>query len=281
MIEIPKTYNYIGCFLTFSCNQKCHYCINTHGPLMKQRNVITGQDWIDFINKLKMDRDDLPVSLQGGEPTLHPDFVKIVNGIRSDIPIDVLTNLQNPSVFLQIDPKRLTRKSKYASIRVSIHPGYCDTQKVIYDVYDLQSKGYHIGIWCVAHPDNENAIAEIALECKSLKIDFRLKEFLGVHEGRRYGTIKYSGATGGYVLRKNVKCKTTELLIAPDGFIHRCHSDLYGGYEQIDSIFKMTEIADIYRKCDVFGLCNPCDVKIKTNRFQIFGHTSVSIKEES
>ena len=34
---------------------------------------------------------------------------------------------------------------------------------------------------------------------------------------------------------------------------------------------------DEYRDCYVYGDCNPCDVKVKTNRFQQFGHTSVDI----
>jgi len=34
---------------------------------------------------------------------------------------------------------------------------------------------------------------------------------------------------------------------------------------------------DEYRECYFYGDCNPCDVKIKTNRFQQYGHTSVDI----
>ena len=33
-----------------------------------------------------------------------------------------------------------------------------------------------------------------------------------------------------------------------------------------------------FRPCEFYGDCNPCDVKVKTNRFQIFGHTSVEMK---
>ncbi|MBI5232727.1 MAG: radical SAM protein, partial [Deltaproteobacteria bacterium] len=39
------------------------------------------------------------------------------------------------------------------------------------------------------------------------------------------------------------------------------------------------DIEDIFRVCHVFGHCNPCDIKVKTNRFQQWGHTSVEIKE--
>ena len=37
-------------------------------------------------------------------------------------------------------------------------------------------------------------------------------------------------------------------------------------------------IEDIFRPCRAFGLCNPCDIKVKTNRFQQYGHTSVEIE---
>ena len=34
----------------------------------------------------------------------------------------------------------------------------------------------------------------------------------------------------------------------------------------------------LFKECRYYGKCNPCDVKVKTNRFQIFGHTSVEIR---
>jgi hypothetical protein len=37
------------------------------------------------------------------------------------------------------------------------------------------------------------------------------------------------------------------------------------------------EYSSITWTCYNFGDCNPCDVKIKTNRFQEYGHTSVEI----
>jgi len=64
--------------------------------------------------------------------------------------------------------------------------------------------------------------------------------------------------------------------------IYRCHSDLYEDRESVGNILDPEfEIKDIYRKCNYFGHCNPCDVKLKTNRFQKFGHTSVKIENVS
>ena len=69
-------------------------------------------------------RPDLPVTLQGGEPSLHPDFHAIINGLREDIPIDILTNLQfDVNAFMRnVRPERVSREAPYASIRVSYHP---------------------------------------------------------------------------------------------------------------------------------------------------------------
>ncbi|MBU4342850.1 MAG: hypothetical protein KKG21_02450, partial [Candidatus Omnitrophica bacterium] len=39
------------------------------------------------------------------------------------------------------------------------------------------------------------------------------------------------------------------------------------------------KLEDAFRPCDWFGHCNPCDIKIKTNRRQVYGWTSVEIKD--
>ena len=76
-----------------------------------------------------------------------------------------------------------------------------------------------------------------------------------------------------------MKCRTTELLIDSEGSIFRCHADLYSGKNKIGSFLDPEfEIEDEFRDCSDFGHCNPCDVKVKTNRFQQYGHTSVEIE---
>ena len=75
------------------------------------------------------------------------------------------------------------------------------------------------------------------------------------------------------------ECKTSELIVGPNGGVYRCHSDLYESRTPVafvtDDGF---DIEEIHRPCFVFGHCNPCDIKVKTNRFQEFGHTSVDIQ---
>lgn len=281
-IVIPDNYNYLAVFLSLACNLTCSYCINAFGRFDPGRKHLSGEEWVRGLNRL-VSRDDLPVTLQGGEPSLHKDFIYILNNIKPELKIDVLTNLQfDADEFMaKVSPERIKRDAPYASIRVSYHPQVMDIKPLAEKVLKLQDAGYSIGIWGVMHPVQEKEILEAQSYCKELGIDFRLKEFLGEHEGVMYGSYRYDGACDKN-FKKTVLCKTTELIVGPDGGIFRCHSDLYENRAPIGNIIDPDyELEDVFRECNVFGHCNPCDIKVKTNRFQKFGHTSVEIKEPS
>jgi MoaA/NifB/PqqE/SkfB family radical SAM enzyme len=280
-IVIPESHNYIAIFLTLACNLRCSYCINRFETGRLEKNRLSGTEWVQGLNRI-VSRDDLPLSLQGGEPSLHPDFYYILNNIRPDLNIDFLTNLQfDIDTFMRnVDPERIKRAAPYASIRVSYHPETMRLEPLVEKVLRLQSAGYSIGIWGVLHPKQEAAVLAAQEYAKGKGIDFRTKEFLGEHDGKMYGTFKYEGACDKSFERE-VLCRTTELIIGPAGGIYRCHSDLYEQRSPIGSILDPEyRIDDRFRPCKVFGHCNPCDVKVKTNRFQVFGHTSVEIKQQ-
>ena len=278
VIDIPPAYNYIAVFLTFACNYRCSYCINYFEEEKFQKKTITGKEWTRALNRIKS-RPDLPLTLQGGEPTLHKDFYEIVNGIRRDLGIDLLTNLQfDVNEFMKnVSPDRMKRKSPYASIRVSYHAEQMDPDEMIEKVLVLQKNGYSIGIWGVLHPASDGQVRDVAKKALAKGIDFRFKEFLGFYKGKLYGTYRYPDS----LTMKNADrcmCKTTELIIGTEGSVYRCHHDLYQGFEPVGDIKDAAfRIEDIFRPCAVYGFCNQCDVKLKTNRFQKFGHTSVEI----
>ena len=107
---------------------------------------------------------------------------------------------------------------------------------------------------------------------------FKTKELLAEYENEVYGEYQYPGSCFSSEL-KTVNCKTTELLIAPEGDVFRCHHDLYNKKMPIGNMLDPEfVIQDKFRICTYFGQCNPCDVKIKNNRFQEFGHCSVEIE---
>jgi organic radical activating enzyme len=277
-IAMPERYNYMAAFLTLACDLGCGYCINRFNGAAMARGHLTGREWVEGLNRV-VSRPDLPVTLQGGEPSLHKDFIYILNNIKPSLNIDILTNLRfDVEEFIRlVDPRRIKRDAPYASIRASYHPEVMALDPLIRKVLRLRDAGFSIGIWGVTHPSQEAEVLRAQERSAALGIDFRLKEFLGVHDGRMHGTYRYPGACDGQTTR-SVACRTTELIIGSDGGVYRCHGDLYDGRPAVGNILDAGfEIDEGWRPCAFFGRCNPCDVKVKTNRFQVFGHTSVEI----
>jgi hypothetical protein len=164
----------------------------------------------------------------------------------------------------------MKRKAPYASIRVSFHPATMSLTDTINRVRVLKNKGYSVGVWIVDHPDD----ALVPFYQKSFitaGIDCRLKEYL---DGKNHGTYKYMELQG----KQDVLCRPSELLIAPDGSMFRCHGDLYGNRSPYAHVLDAkVELYDTYRPCVVVA-CNSCDIKVKTDRFQVDGHCAVEIK---
>ena len=282
-IVIPESYNYIAVFLIFACNLRCSFCINDFNKMTRgiKRKLLSGKEWVKGLNRI-ISSLDLPVTLQGGEPTLHKDFAYIVNNIKPELNIDVLTNLQDEKIFIDsINPDRIKRDAPYASVRVSYHPEQAQLDNLVEKVLNLQNSGFSVGIWGVMHPNQKKEIKVAQKICKDKGIDFRTKEFLGEHNGKLYGKYSYPEA----ILKKGKKsvlCKTTELIIGPTGDVYRCTADVYENRESVGHILDSDfQIEDKFRQCEWFGHCNPCDIKVKTNRFQQFGHSSVEIKFQS
>lgn len=277
-IHIPGHYNYIGVFLTLSCNISCSYCINHLVGLQKGRRLLSADEWQVGLSRLKM-TNNVPLTLQGGEPTIHKDFYKIVNQIPEEFDIDLLTNIQfSPAVFAEnISANKMNRDAPYAPIRVSYHPETMDLKDTLDKVLTLSSQGFKVGVFGVSHPAQMSEIKEAQKVFSEHGVDFRFKDFLGIHEGTLHGSYKYPEAVFGNTTRSCL-CKTSELLIDPFGKVFRCHHDLYNNKNPIGDIMNPDyQIEDIFRPCDYFGKCNPCDIKVKTNRFQESGHTSVEI----
>ncbi|MDD2733772.1 MAG: radical SAM protein [Desulfuromonadaceae bacterium] len=286
-IKPKPEHNYVAFFLSFNCNLKCDYCINLHDNASRfeqaKRSYMSADDWIAAANRLVL-RDDLPLTLQGGEPTLYPGFYRFVNEVKPEIKMDLMTNLMfDVDAFINNVPvERFLREAPYAAIRVSYHPGQNDIDDLIKKAIKLQDAGFRVGLYGIDHPDPviNGHIKEVQQRCLNLGLDFRSKEFLGKHGDVIYGTFKYEDCVTGELLKK-CECRTTEIIVDPSGNVFKCHSDLYRARNPIarilDADFSEETIGE-FRACENYGDCNPCDVKVKTNRFQIFGHTSVEIR---
>jgi len=282
-VKLPSRYNYAEAYLTLRCNLGCTYCINSKsGKVKRDREELSAEQWAEGLNRLYL--NGIPLTLGGGEPTLHRDFYKLLGLLRTDIDIDLLTNLEfDIEKFIRkIDPRRFNSNNKpaYKSIRVSFHSEKMEREKLIAKTKRMQNAGFNIGLFGLNHPqyiEDNMYMTELARENM---IFFFVKDFLGEYKGELFGHYKYPEALDNHP--KKAECRTREFLIGPEGNIYRCHRDLYLVKNDVGNITDPDlEINDYFRPCDDYGKCNPCDVKLKTNRFLQMGNCSVEIREKA
>jgi hypothetical protein len=263
-LQLPDTLNYIGVFLALECNLNCSYCINDPQQLGRRsdlfpiisksvRKGLTPAEWATALQRIPF-RQDLPITLQGGEPSLYWGS-KGLGILLAEVPhyFDLLTNfaLQPEVLSLSLNGQhaKLQRDAPYPSIRVSYHADEMNRtwkgrgfEELVDRCEALRDYGFRVspikaesdvGIYMVEHPDNV-----VTPEMKAAfegRVPFETKEFLGVHEGTLYGHYLYPFSTdlisrGIHPTTLSCECKTTELLIDPMGFIWGCHYYLYEGW---------------------------------------------------
>ncbi|MDP6959498.1 MAG: radical SAM protein [Planctomycetota bacterium] len=288
-VVLPPSYDYAGIYLMQRCHLACEYCITEHNdsrflssPAGSER--LSVDQWVAGLDRLRLN-DGIPVTFQGGEPFLYKGILEIVDRIQH--PVDILTALP-PGVTADRframrRPEALRRNAPYPNIRVSYHPGQNRIEDLIERVLEIQEV-VSIGIYIVDHPDNTAERERARLLCEKAGVFFKTKEFLGYHEGVLYGEYRYPGATVGRVVRPEVWCRNTVLIVHSNGTIFHCHSDLYHRREDLavgHILDHDLSIPDRHRICQFYGLCSECDVKVKTNHHQVFGYTSADIRFEN
>ena len=281
-VKLPDECNYIEAYLTLRCPLRCSYCINNEsGRAHVAREELAVEQWADGLNRI--DFGNVPLTLGGGEPTQYRSFYALLDQLRPDIHIDLLTNLQfDIDEFIRkTSPDRFNTPEIpcYKSIRVSYHAETMDAADLLQRACRLQEAGFCIGIFGLNHPLNIRKNMEMAEMACNKKMFFFIKDYLGHYQNKMFGFYNYKGAFDGVL--KTVKCRTRELLIGPEGSVYRCHRDLYIG-DTANAVGHINRpdlrLAYTFRTCTNFGTCNPCDVKIKTNRFLQMGHCSVEIE---
>ena len=286
MIKVPDDFDYVGVFLTDKCHLHCSYCITRQGGgtyglhLINKPKIehLEPDQWVNNLNRLQLP-DDVPITLQGGEPFLYMGIWHILENIRHKV--DILTALPpylKPEHFRGLRTLRWNKRdAPYPTIRVSYHHGQHSFDDLIQRVAALKDI-INIGVFALGPPihsiDQMKWMAEIA---DIWGVEFRTKEFLGEYRGEFHGTYKYPEACRGKLLHKTVECRNTVAVIGPDGSIYRCHSDLYNNREPLGNILDDEFEFPDFLPCQYYGCCNPCDVKLKTDRFQHFNYTSVDI----
>lgn len=88
--ERLETPNILLMSLTKACNFRCIYCFNASGS--SYENELSGDEWCNIIEQAQQ-LGVLQVLVTGGEPTIHPEFTKILHKLKTlDMDFKLFTN---------------------------------------------------------------------------------------------------------------------------------------------------------------------------------------------
>lgn len=250
-MQLPSIYNYIGVLITLRCNFKCSYCLNWR--LNKEERDV--DYWLKAIDRIET---DLPITLSGGEPSIHKAFFPLLTNL--DKKFDLLTNLTfDVDRFIKDVPlERFQNGKDYAPIRVSYHPGFSGKIDVLGKVKKLIDNGFRVGLYVVETDESKYII-------ESLKqidwLDLQVKPYID-HE------VKINK-------KRERRCAISEVIVGPDGNVYKCHRDLYKGEYPLGDLLTIKSINYCFRYCINANECHPCDTKTKRDRYGNPGYTSV------
>jgi MoaA/NifB/PqqE/SkfB family radical SAM enzyme len=288
-ISISSPFNsYWAVFLTLACNFKCPFCIQTISGPVPHYDIIKGDAWVKALNSIEgrtkkrlFRRNKVKkLALIGGEPTLHPDFFEIINGLDSKWSLTVTTNL-GTKLFNNIGlfAKKVKRR-KRIRIHPSFHNSSIDIREFVSKVKDLQKTGLKVNRTFVVcyPPDETNLFKEYQEIFRKNGLFLERQRFNGFLDGILY---PFKGDESGYEFKDNIKdyakykqacglsskdkihCKMNKILFAPDGSIYNCHYKVYSKssdcYGNIFSENADVQLPSDFFLCNDYGFCNPCD----------------------
>lgn len=302
-MKLPKHYYRNGCYwahmVTFRCGANCPFCIISGRGKRRDANELTGKQILNFWNGLKHPAAK-KLSLIGGEPTLHPDIVEIINNLEG-YKITMTTNCKSP--FYDDDnfaSKFKTKAGTSLRINSSFHPHYTEPEEYVRVIKKYQEAGHFVDQKAfVMTPEAHKYFDKIAKVEKSIKLSCFpylgfYKEGIGFDceprlvnlypkaqrpdnnercnncHNKNNCAAKICRITDfaaykdmcGAGQRRRAECyhPPKVLMVGPGGRLYHCHFKMYYGYDHIGHVSNFKPIKNEPVTCDYYGYCNWCDV---------------------
>lgn len=225
------------------CNLKCPYC---YARKQYKDYIIQNKKQIDIIiNKLKKINYNFHCGLLGGEPTLHPYLVYILDElykIKNCTKIKLITN----------GTKKISHVNSKLEINFSLHPSQDNFNQIYNNIINLNSNNFNnIIVYLLMQNNKFNLLNKYYLELNKLKCNIRHEYIINndkVHftkplfkEYKNYtDTFKqYSFREAYNISFKNYICKLSHFRIMANGDVYReCIDDKMGNIFKHDLSFE-------------------------------------------
>jgi len=224
--------------LTLECNYRCHYCINSD----RLSSVPISQlDYLDNMLRI-LDERNLKwyVLLTGGEPLLHPDFIRVCKKVTKKYRLIICTNLaisdKVEEFYNLIDPSMVDMI--YSAIHIEEREKMAGVEEYIKNFKLLKNKNFNILATYILHPTVLDRYQEDFEYFSQNGIHVIPKYFIGWHKLKFYPNAysrkirrsisKYSKAMDFYPYYfKNKMCFAGKrfIYVKENGEVQRCVTD--------------------------------------------------------
>jgi len=285
--KYPRTYPPYRVFWTwdmlYSCNYTCAYCNIIRGRVncsteQTRHRIVELAVFKDIWDRIYDLYDSCAIRLTGGEPSIYPDFIKLVSFLTEKHVVNINTNLS-------FDIYKFMEKLSHQNIclNVSFHPEFITIENLMVKLRVLLKNGYGCSVCCVGYPPFLKDMERYKEILAHDNIPFNISPFMGAYEGRNFPN-DYNEDERSILRRiandpenkddvnkkwldfrmneekgKDKICRMgqTYAIILPNGDVKRCCSPFT---KKIGSIFeKDFKIFDEAMLCDVDGKWNcPC-----------------------
>jgi MoaA/NifB/PqqE/SkfB family radical SAM enzyme len=167
----------------YRCNYRCPFCwFNENWEELDKSNRNVPVD--EMLNTWKRIHDiygECHILIIGGEPTLYPNFIDLIEQIQDLHTIKVSTQLSGDMyTFAQkINPGRV-------SLEMNYHPMETKLEPFIRKVITLKKAGFSTEVCFLAYPAQIDRIPFYQKRFEERGIDFSLKAFWGEYGGQKY-----------------------------------------------------------------------------------------------
>lgn len=291
-MKLPDNYYQPGCYwahmITFSCNGKCPYCIvKGRGPTHKFK-MLSGQEILEIWNSIE-GHEGQKLSIIGGECTLHPDLIEVLQGLKN-YNVTITTNLAT-SFYNDRDFWKHFKVDYQLRVNTTYHPSSgLSPERYVELIKIMKNQDINVDqIAMVQTPEIDmkywkDKFKKLGINIRIItflgfwdelngyakKIDFdylfpnkfsdskKIMNECGINDIERYKT--QCGAPND--LKRSWTCNHGSLayLVAPDGSVFECHYKLYYGIDSLGNALTGWTPVNKPHNCDYFGKCNWCDI---------------------
>jgi MoaA/NifB/PqqE/SkfB family radical SAM enzyme/glycosyltransferase involved in cell wall biosynthesis len=183
----------INWIITRRCNYACSYCTvkSNNAPLPDIEKLKIAAD-----NLSRLPQSDIRITLSGGEPTIHPGYIYLLEYFHAREPLRIslttITNLSMPLTFFKrLTASKALRRDKTSFVS-SYHMEHATPEKFISNATCLSKSGFKVHLWLIAHPGRMEEIRKLydtfcQHSSDRLKIDVKLvRENFGSLPDKRY-----------------------------------------------------------------------------------------------